>query len=277
MKPGLHLIKFLLSCVFFPVPTQMGNSDTWRNRWTLAGHYFLRASLDNTAFTVLANFVGATFQYGLPSRVRSDSGGENTLVALLMNLIYGAERRSHITGRSVHNQRIERLWRDVFLHVIQHFYHLFYSFEEDQVLDPNNDIHRCSLQQVYLPVIQERLDTFRSAWNNHNLRTERNRTPNQLWLEGMVANRQQDTTAINNVFSQDLYNENLEAMLGRYGIQLNQLEVNQDDLDRAVIVQPPQVNLTHEQWQILKDTLTGITDLKEKYLTCCREITRLLQ
>lgn len=177
----------------------------------------------------------------------------------------------------MHNQRIERLWRDVFLQVIQHFYHLFYSFEEDQVLDPNNDIHRCSLQQVYLPVIQERLDTFRSAWNNHNLRTERNRTPNQLWLEGMVANRQQDTTAINNVFSQDLYNENLEAMLGRYGIQLNQLEVNQDDLDRAVIVQPPQVNLTHEQWQILKDTLTGITDLKEKYLTCCREITRLLQ
>lgn len=237
---------------------------------------YLRANLDNTALTVLASFVGATFQYGLPSRVRSDSGGENTQVALLMNLINGNERRSHITGRSVHNQRIERLWRDVFTQVIQYFYRLFYNFEGQQILDPDNDIHRYSLQHVYLPVIQERLDTFRAAWNNHRLRTESNRTPNQIWMEGMVANHQQDTTAINNVFRQDPYNEDLEAMLARYGVQLTQLEVDQDDLDRAIVVTRPQINLNHIQWQMLKDTLTRITDLREKYLTCCREVTRFL-
>lgn len=181
---------------------------------------YLRANLDNTALTLLASFVGATFQYGLPSRVRSDSGGENTQVALLMNLIYGDEQRSHITGRSV---QIETLWRYVFTQVIQYFYHLFYSFEDEQILDPDNDIHRFSLQQVYLPVIQERLDTFRAAWNRHRLRTESNRTPNQIRMEGMVANRQQDTTAINNVFNRDPYNEELETMLGRYGVQLTQL------------------------------------------------------
>jgi len=238
---------------------------------------YLGANLDNTALTVLASFVGATFQYGLPSRVRSDSGGENTQVALLMNLIYGDERRSHITGRSVHNQRIERLWRDVFTQVIQYFYHLFYSFEDEQILDPDNDIHRFSVQQVYLPVIQERLDTFRAAWNSHRLRTESNRTPNQIWMEGMAANRQQDTTAINNVFSRDPYNEELETMLGRHGVQLTQLEVNQDALERAVVVTQPQINLHPRQWQILKDTLTRITDLKEKYMTCCREISRFQQ
>lgn len=194
-----------------------------------------------------------------------------------MNLIYGNEQRSHITGRSVHNQRIERLWRDVFTQVIQYFYHLFYTFEEQQILDPDNDVHRCSLQQVYLPVIQERPDTFRAAWNNHRLHTESNHTPNQIWMEGMVANHQQDTTAINNVFRQDPYNEDLEAMLARYGVQLTQLEVDQDDLDRAVVVTQPQMNLNHRQWQMLKDTLTRITDLREKYLTCCREITRFPQ
>lgn len=131
-------------------------------------------------------------------------------------------------------------------------------------------------EQVHLPAIQERLDIFRAAWNSHRLRTESNRTPNQIWMEGMVANRQQDTTAINNVFSRDPYNDELETMLGRYGVQLTQLEVSQDDLERAVVVTQPQMNLHHRQWQRLKDTLTTITDLKEKYLTCCREMTRFL-
>ncbi|XP_016095549.1 uncharacterized protein [Sinocyclocheilus grahami] len=209
-----------------PLPNSLWHIDGHMRliRWGIVTHggidghsrviTYLRANLDNTALTVLASFVGATFQYELPSRVRSDCVGENTQVALLMNLIYGDERRSHITGRSVHNQRIERLWRDVFTQVIQYFYHLFYFFEDEQILDPDNDIHRFSLQQVYLPAMQERLDTFRAAWNSHRLRTESNRTPNQIWMEGMVANCQQDTTAINHVFSRVPHNEELETMLG---------------------------------------------------------------
>ena len=51
--------------------------------------------------------------YGIPERVRSDKGLENISVEDFMISQNGTGRRSMITGPSVHNQRIERLWRDV--------------------------------------------------------------------------------------------------------------------------------------------------------------------
>lgn len=107
---------------------------------------YINCSTDNKALTVLTYFVRATCLYGLPSRVRSDHGGENTLVALLMNLLQGQAR--HITGRSVHNQCIERLWRDVFQQVVHYFYKLFYSFEDEQILNPEDNTHKMALQVV---------------------------------------------------------------------------------------------------------------------------------
>lgn len=45
---------------------------------------FLKCSTNNRAETVLDAFLKATQEYGLPSRVRSDKGGENTAVSLYM-------------------------------------------------------------------------------------------------------------------------------------------------------------------------------------------------
>ena len=45
---------------------------------------FLKAGTDNSSDTVLDLFLGAVQEYGLPSRVRSDKGGENVKVSMFM-------------------------------------------------------------------------------------------------------------------------------------------------------------------------------------------------
>ena len=51
-------------------------------------------------------------EYGQPMYVRSDHGGENIEVWRHMLIIF--DDPSHvITGSSTHNERVERMWRDV--------------------------------------------------------------------------------------------------------------------------------------------------------------------
>lgn len=115
---------------------------------------------------------------------------------------------------------------------------MFYSLVDSEVLNPESDFHRLSLRIVYLPEIQNRLGHFKQACNQHPLWTENNRTPTQLWTEGMLTNIATDSTAVNNVFGENPHsNQNIDAQCG-----IQTLTVLDEEEFPAVTREPPQLN-----------------------------------
>ena len=75
--------------------------------------FYVYCATDNTSRTVQSLFEEEVRPFSQPSRVRCDYGLENVAVATIMLQMKGLNRGSEITGSSVHNQRVERLHRDV--------------------------------------------------------------------------------------------------------------------------------------------------------------------
>ena len=141
---------------------------------------YLKVASNNKAVTILNWFLGAIMEYGLPSRIRCDKGGEKTLVSqfMLSHPARGPGRRSCITGISVHNVRIERLWRDLYNGCVCYFHQLFVLLEEANCLDPSNPVDIYSLHHTYMPWIQH---PYQKVWSHHKMRTAQHKSPLQLW------------------------------------------------------------------------------------------------
>ena len=52
-----------------------------------------------------------------------------------------------------------------------------------------------ALHFVFSPIIQHHLNTFKSGWAHHKMRTENNKTPTQLWNRGF-SNIDEDDPAL---------------------------------------------------------------------------------
>ena len=181
----------------------------------------LRLSTNNRASTALHLFIESIREYGVPSRVRADGGSEFNHVEFLMNRLNGDSRSSVIRGPSVHNQRIERLWRDVYCKVLDRYYKLSMHMESHRILDLANGIHMFCLQYVSAPRINADLRSWWAVHNNHRIRTERNQSPLQLWHAGNIQSQSIDSTAMNNLFRRNItdVNEQTREVLSRYSME----------------------------------------------------------
>nr|GAT42662.1 predicted protein [Mycena chlorophos] len=147
----------------------------------------LHASTNNKASTVLNVFLAATQEYGLPSRLRGDRGGENKKVSVYMIVMRGLGRGSFLWGSSTNNTRIERLWVEVGSHFVRQWRAFFYRLEDLHHLERRNPEHLWLLHQLFLDRINDDCDEFRAVWNLKPISGEgHNRSPEALLKLGQL-------------------------------------------------------------------------------------------
>jgi len=135
---------------YVPTPNSLWHIDTGHKliRYKLITHICIDGKTrlilyaacrdNNKAETVLSLFQNAVQRWELPSRVRSDYGMENYLVAAHMIQHRGPGRGSIITGSSVYNSRVERTHRDVYSGVLVFYVHIILELEDEGNLDVLN-------------------------------------------------------------------------------------------------------------------------------------------
>lgn len=184
---------------------------------------------NNRSATVLNKFREAVNKYGVPLHVRSDFGGENVGVWQEISNHHKNDK-AVILGSSVHNQRIERLNRDINLQVINNFSNIFSDLESQNLLDPLNETDLFCLHFVYLKIINNALKEFTSAWNNHAISSENNLSPLQLFHMNLQLRQLHSLPTLNNFDLNQPANQLIEIEPINSPLDVEQLQVLAEEL-----------------------------------------------
>lgn len=218
-------------------------------------------------------FVKATETFKCPRRIRSDHGTENVAVARWMLHRFGVAAKPCLTGLSVHNQRIERLWKDVNTYVTSYFRNLFYYFESLDLLNPLDEVHLLALHYVFKPRINRALTIFVSQWNNHPLSSEGNKSPYQLWVQGFYQFANSDHETV-----RDMTNINTLDVLS-YGVD-DEGPLSEVQTANHVAIPEPAIALTEEETAALGTLINPLEDDNEHgkllYTTVCEIVQNCL-
>ena len=99
--------------------------------------------------------------HGAPKKLRTDLGGENVDAWRHMIQLHGRDEKCIITGSSVHNERIKRLWRDAHRSVLMPHKELFTRLEMEELLDVTNEVDVYCLHEIFLDRINHCLSEYK--------------------------------------------------------------------------------------------------------------------
>ena len=191
----------------------------------------------------------AARKHGLPSRIRTDRGVENVIIGDIMESVRGQGRGSWLKGPSVHNQRIERLWRDLRCFCTNFYIDLFHKMEEIGILIAASVIHRFCLHYVFLPRLNTALHEFQLAYNHHGIRTMNYRSPYRIYISGLMGQYNSNHLHVRELLGGTVHNINL----AEFGVEGNVAGDNNDD--SVVNVIRPSLGLNLQDYTRLTDGL----------------------